>query len=270
MEEASIIALRLAVFVGVLSIMALLEFVIPKRPLGFSKIQRWTTNGFFIIAGAIVIRIMAALPVPLAAVAAAYYAETQGWGLLNMVEWPFWVELVLSLALLDMAIYFQHWASHKIPVLWMFHKVHHSDVDIDVTTAIRFHPIEIGLSMLYKIILIFILGPAAAAVMLFEMILNGCAMFNHANIALPKWLDSFVRIFLVTPDMHRIHHSKIRTETDSNYGFSISLWDRLFRTYIAQPKMGHDLMDIGLPEHQNANPTKILWTLKFPFSKEKG
>ncbi len=269
MEEMNIVALRLVVFVGVLSIMAMLEFVIPKRPLGFSKIKRWTTNSFFIVAGAVVIRIMAALPVPLAAVAAAYYAQTQGWGLFNMVDWPFWVELVLSLALLDMAIYFQHWASHKIPMLWMFHKVHHSDVDFDVTTAIRFHPIEIGLSMLYKIILIFLIGPAAAVVMLFEMILNGCAMFNHANIAMPKWLDSLVRLFLVTPDMHRVHHSKIREETDSNYGFSISLWDRLYGTYTAQPKMGHDLMSIGLPQHQNPEPTKILWLLKFPFMKDK-
>ncbi len=269
MENVDEVTLRLIVFVGILAIMAMLEMIIPKRPLGYSKLKRWTTNAFFIVAGAVVIRIMAALPVALAAVFAAKYAAANGWGLFNMVDLPFWVELVLSLILLDMAIYFQHWASHKIPMLWMFHKVHHSDVDIDVTTAIRFHPIEIGLSMLYKIILIFIIGPAAATVMLFEMILNGCAMFNHANIALPKWLDSIVRIFLVTPDMHRIHHSKIKQETDSNYGFSISLWDRVFGTYIAQPKMGHDLMNIGLMEHQNPKPTEIFWLLKFPFMKGK-
>lgn len=269
MENIDEVTLRLIVFVGILVTMAMLEMVIPKRPLGYSKLHRWLTNAFFIISASLVIRAMAFISAFLAAVTAAQYAQANGWGLLNQVDLPLWAEVLIGLALLDFAIYLQHWASHKIPMLWMFHKVHHSDVDIDVTTAIRFHPIEIALSMLYKVVLIFILGPSAATVLLFEMILNGCAMFNHSNIALPKWLDSFVRLFIVTPDMHRVHHSKIREEHDSNYGFSISLWDRLFRTYIAQPRMGHDLMSIGLMHHQNPEPTKIWWLLKFPFMKEK-
>lgn len=258
-------AARLTVFIAVFGLMALLELVIPKRRLKWSKARRWLTNILYTGINTVVIRLMGLFAVPLVAMAAAAYTADQGYGFFNLVDWPFWVEFVLALIILDMAIYFQHWASHKIPMLWSFHQVHHSDTDIDVSTAIRFHPIEIALSMLYKIVLVFLIGPAVMAVIVFEMILNGCAGFNHANVALPKWLDSFLRLFLVTPDMHRVHHSIIENETNSNYGFSISLWDRLFGTYVAQPKMTHDGMTIGLAYYQSEKPSNWFWTIALPF-----
>ncbi|GBF27288.1 hypothetical protein MnTg02_02340 [bacterium MnTg02] len=147
--------------------------------------------------------------------------------------------------------------------------MHHSDVDIDVTTAVRFHPIEIALSMLYKVVLVVGIGPSVLAVVLFEVILNGCAMFNHANVDLPRTLDRLLRIFVVTPDMHRVHHSILKLETDSNYGFNLSIWDRLFRTYRAQPEKGHRNMTIGLPDQQSTQPTRLLWSLSFPFARPR-
>ena len=186
---------------------------------------------------------MAMLAVPVAAVAAAFFAQEHGLGLLNQVAWPDWLKLVIALLVLDLAIWAQHLVSHKVPLFWRLHRVHHADRDIDVTTAVRFHPIEIALSMLWKIVVVVPLGASPFAVFLFEVILNACAMFNHANIALPSWLDRALRLFIVTPDMHRVHHSVLRSEHDRNYGFNLSLWDRLFRTYLAEPEgraAGHD------------------------------
>ena len=182
------------------------------------------------------LRLMAMLAVPVAAIAAAFYAQAHGIGLLNNVAWPAWIKIVVALLALDLAIWAQHLASHKVPLFWRLHQVHHADRDIDVTTAVRFHPVEIGLSMVWKIVVVVPLGAAPLAVFLFEVILNACAMFNHANIALPAWLDRVLRLFVVTPDMHRVHHSVLRREHDSNYGFNLSVWDRLFRTYTAQPR----------------------------------
>ncbi|MEL6289834.1 MAG: sterol desaturase family protein, partial [Pseudomonadota bacterium] len=215
--------IRFAAFGGIFVLMALLELALPRRELSQSRRTRWTTN--LLIAGVdtLIVRLMGMLAVPLVALAAAIYAQSQGWGLFNLVDWPLWLEFVAAIVLLDLAIYGQHVASHRIPFLWRLHKVHHSDVDIDVTTAIRFHPGEIALSMLFKIALVFLIGPAAIAVVAFEILLNGAAMFNHANVALPRWLDRLLRLFLVTPDMHRVHHSTIVRETDSNFGFSLSL-----------------------------------------------
>lgn len=257
--------IRFSAFAGVFIVMALLEMALPKRDLSQPKSHRWFTN--ILIAGvdSLVVRLMSMLAVPLVALAAALYAESRGWGLFNVVSLPIWLEFVVAIIVLDFAIYVQHVASHKIPVLWRLHQVHHSDVDIDVTTAIRFHPIEIALSMLYKIVLVFLLGPAAVAVVAFEVLLNGCAMFNHANVALPKWLDSILRTFLVTPDMHRVHHSIIHRETDSNYGFSLSIWDKMFRTYNAQPQDGHLGMTIGLDTYQDDRPTRFSWSILLPF-----
>jgi len=257
--------LRFGAFGGIFIVMALLELLWPKRNLSQSKARRWFTNISIGGLDSLVIRLMGMLAVPLVALAAAIYAEARGWGLFNLIDLPIWIEFVTAVVILDFAIYLQHVASHKIPVLWRLHKVHHSDVDIDVTTAIRFHPIEIALSMLYKIVLVLALGPAAVAVVAFEILLNGTAMFNHANVALPKWLDRILRLVLVTPDMHRVHHSIIHGETDSNYGFSLSLWDRAFRTYIAQPAHGHRGMTIGLEEHQTGEPTRFAWSLLLPF-----
>ena len=261
--------LRLSAFVGILAAMAFLELVLPKRRLKYSKSHRWFTN--FAIAGldTLLVRLMAQLTVPIAAVSTALYAEAKGWGLLNMLDLPFALEAVLVVAVLDFAIYLQHVASHKIPLLWRIHAMHHSDVDFDVTTAIRFHPIEIALSMLYKCLLVLILGPAAGAVVIFEIILNGSAMFNHANLNLPPWLDRVLRTFLVTPDMHRVHHSTERHETDSNYGFALSFWDRMFATYKDQPELGHRDMQIGLPNYQSESPTGLSWSLALPFQKRR-
>jgi len=257
--------LRFSMFVGILLAMALLEVAIPRRRLTAGKARRWLTNLTIVGIDSAVVRLMGALAVPLAAVATAIWAETQGWGLFNWLAWPSWVEIILAIVILDFAIWLQHYVSHKAPLLWRLHQMHHADIDFDVSTAIRFHPIEIALSMIWKIILVLVLGPAALAVVLFEVILNGCAMFNHANIALPRWLDAALRLFIVTPDMHRVHHSTRRQEHNSNYGFSLSVWDRLFGTYTAQPAGGHDGMKIGLEAYQNEGPTKIAWSLLLPF-----
>ena len=260
--------LRFSVFAGILIAMALAELAIPRRKLSTPKPRRWLTNFSIVALDTLVVRLMGALAVPLVAVAAAVYCETNGWGLFNIVDWPQWLEFVLALLVLDLAIWFQHLVSHKVPIFWQLHQVHHADRDIDVSTAIRFHPVEIALSMLWKIVLVFVFGPSAFAVVVFEVILNGCAMFNHANIALPAWLDKLLRIFIVTPDMHRVHHSVIRREHDSNYGFNLSVWDRLFGTYTAQPEKGHKGMTIGLSSYQSLSPTKLLWSLALPFRRQ--
>jgi sterol desaturase/sphingolipid hydroxylase (fatty acid hydroxylase superfamily) len=263
--------IRLAVFAGVFLVMALIELLWPKRKLMVSKRKRWLTNLGISVTGTLLLwllRLMSVLAVPVAAIAAAFYAETHQIGLLNQVAWPAWVKLTIALVVLDLAIWAQHLASHKIPLLWRLHQVHHADRDIDVTTAVRFHPIEIGLSMLWKIVVVVPLGASPFSVFLFEVILNACAMFNHANIALPQWLDRIVRLFIVTPDMHRVHHSVLRREHDSNYGFNLSIWDRLFRTYTAQPEAGHQGMTIGLNPYQSTAPTRFGWSLWLPFGRQ--
>jgi sterol desaturase/sphingolipid hydroxylase (fatty acid hydroxylase superfamily) len=252
-------------------VMALIELLWPKRKLMVSKRKRWLTNLGISVTGTLLLwllRLMSVLAVPVAAIAAAFYAETHQIGLLNQVAWPAWVKLTIALVVLDLAIWAQHLASHKIPLLWRLHQVHHADRDIDVTTAVRFHPIEIGLSMLWKIVVVVPLGASPFSVFLFEVILNACAMFNHANIALPQWLDRIVRLFIVTPDMHRVHHSVLRREHDSNYGFNLSIWDRLFRTYTAQPEAGHQGMTIGLNPYQSTAPTRFGWSLWLPFGRQ--
>jgi len=259
--------LRFAVFAGVFLVMAAVEFFWPKRKLIASKGRRWLTNIGISVTAGVLIRLMATAIVPIAAVAVAFYAEDHQIGLLNHAPWPTWLKVAASLVLLDLAIWAQHLASHKIPVLWRLHKVHHADRDIDVTTAVRFHPIEIGLSMLWKIVVVLVLGAPPLAVFLFEVILNACAMFNHANVALPGWADAILRLVVVTPDMHRVHHSVRRREHDSNYGFNLSLWDRLFRTYTAQPEGGHQGMTIGLNTYQNEEPSKLGWSLVLPFRR---
>ena len=257
--------IRLAVFFGVFVVMALIELAWPKRGLSVSKGKRWLTNLGISVTASLVLRLMAMLTVPVAAIAAAFYAQAHGIGLLNNVAWPEWLKIVVALLALDLAIWAQHLVSHKVPLFWRLHQVHHADRDIDVTTAVRFHPVEIALSMLWKIVVVVPLGASPFAVFLFEVILNACAMFNHANIALPAWLDGVLRLFVVTPDMHRVHHSVIRREHDSNYGFNLSLWDRLFRTYTAQPEAGHQGMTIGLTPYQSEAPTRFGWSLWLPF-----
>jgi len=262
-------ALRLAIFLGVFVVMALIELGWPKRALIAPKARRWLTNLGIAGVDSLVLRAMAMLAVPVAAVAAAFYVQNHQIGLLNQVAWPEWFKILVALLVLDLAIWAQHLASHKIPLFWRLHQVHHADRDIDVTTAVRFHPVEIALSMLWKIVVVAVLGASPLAVFLFEVILNACAMFNHANIALPRTLDRVLRLLVVTPDMHRVHHSVLRSEHNRNYGFNLSLWDRLFRTYVAQPQAGHQGMTIGLDPYQTEAPTRFAWSLALPFRKRQ-
>jgi sterol desaturase/sphingolipid hydroxylase (fatty acid hydroxylase superfamily) len=263
MENEAII--RLSVFLGLFGLFAVVEAVLPRRVRTQPRSRRWLTNWSFTVLNTLTLRAMA-FAMPLLAVGAAVDAGQNGWGLLNWLGLPIWVEIAVAILILDFAIWAQHLITHKIPVLWRLHRVHHADRDIDVTTAIRFHPIEIALSMLLKIGLVYALGPSALAVVLFEIILNGTALFNHANIALPTSIDRVLRLVLVTPDMHRVHHSTHRHEHDSNYGFSLSIWDRMFGTYVAQPEDGHDNMTIGL-RWQDERPSKLGWSLRLPFGK---
>lgn len=264
MENES--AIRLSVFLGLFVLLAALEWLLPRRPRVQPRPGRWFTNWGIIVLDTLTLRLLALL-LPLLAVGAAVDAGQAGWGLLNAVAWPFWFETVLAILILDFVIWGQHLVTHKVPLLWRLHRVHHADRDMDVTTAIRFHPVEIALSMLLKIGVVYLLGPSALAVIVFEIMLNGTAMFNHANLKLPLWLDSIVRKVLVTPDMHRVHHSVHRHEHDSNYGFALSIWDQMFGTYIAQPQEGHDAMEVGL-EWQDDRPARIGWVLKLPFAKD--
>ena len=257
--------LRLAVFVGLFVVLAVIERFAPRRTRP-NYARRWLTNWLFVIVDTITLRALA-LFLPFAAVLAAADASTRGWGLLNMTELPRWLELIIVVLLLDLAIWLQHVLSHKIPALWRIHRVHHSDIEFDVTTAIRFHPVEIALSMAFKIGLVYLLGPAAWTVVVFEILLNGSSMFNHANIKLPQGFDRAVRAVLVTPDMHRSHHSVHRHEHDTNFGFSLSWWDRLFGTYTQSPKDGHKEMKIGL-HWQDLRPTRLLWSMAVPFFRK--
>lgn len=260
---ANEVAIRLSVFLGLFVILIAIEALLPRRKRSQSRSTRWFTNISLTVIDTLTIRLMAVI-LPVLAVGAAMDASARGWGLLGAVDWPNWVEVILAMLILDFVIWAQHLITHKVPILWRLHRVHHADRDMDVTTAIRFHPIEIALSMLLKIGVVYALGPTAFAVILFEIILNGSAMFNHANMNLPPKLDQVLRLFIVTPDMHRVHHSVHREEHDSNYGFSLSIWDRMFGTYIPQPAEGHDDMDVGL-RWQDDRPAKLGWALMLPF-----
>jgi sterol desaturase/sphingolipid hydroxylase (fatty acid hydroxylase superfamily) len=257
--------LRLAAFIGIFAIMALWEVAAPRRMRVMRRAGRWITNWAISIANTGLLAFMKAV-LGVAATLAALDASARGIGLLNGLAWPAWAEVLIAFVVLDFAIWLQHLASHKIPILWRLHRVHHADRDVDVTTAIRFHPVEIGLSMLFKIAVVYAIGAPALAVVLFEIVLNGAAMFNHANVRLGA-ADGWLRLAIVTPDMHRVHHSVDRREHDANYGFNLSVWDRMFRTYVAEPRGGHDGMTIGLPAHQNEGPADLVWSLSFPFRK---
>lgn len=263
MENEALI--RLVVFLGLFVVFATAEAVLPRKTRSQPRGQRWLTNAALVVIDSLGLQALGWL-LPLLAVGAAYDAAQIGWGLFNQTGWPWWLEITLAVLILDFAIWLQHLITHKIPVLWRLHRVHHSDQDIDVTTALRFHPLEILLSMGLKIALVYALGPSAVAVVLFEVLLNGTAMFNHANIRLPLRVDRLIRLVLVTPDMHRVHHSVYRAEHDSNYGFALSIWDRIFGTYISQPKDGHDAMTIGL-EWQDGQPNRLGWALRLPFQR---
>jgi sterol desaturase/sphingolipid hydroxylase (fatty acid hydroxylase superfamily) len=254
-------ALRLAVFAGVFMVMALGELAAPRRDLGFGRSRRWMTNLAIVLIDTLAVRLV----FPLAAVGVAIWADTHGIGLFHTLALPGWLAGLLAFLVLDLAIWTQHLAVHKVPVLWRIHRVHHADVDIDFTTALRFHPFEILLSMVWKMLVILLIGAPPLSVFVFEVVLNGMAMFNHANVALSNRLDRILRAVVVTPDMHRVHHSTDIRETDSNYGFNLSVWDRLFRTYVPQPALGHLDMNIGLDDYQCDRPTELAWSLWLPF-----
>lgn len=257
--------IRLGVFLGLFVLFAVLETVAPRRARKLPRHSRWLTNWALVVLDTVALRALA-LALPLLAVGAALDARLAGWGLFNLVALPAWLEVLLAILMFDLAIWAQHLITHKVPFLWRFHRVHHADRDMDVTTAIRFHPLEIAASMLLKLGLVYLIGPAAWAVIAFEVLLNGTALFNHANLSLPLALDRVLRLVLVTPDMHRVHHSALRAEHDSNYGFALSIWDRMFGTHIAQPGFGHDLMTVGL-EWQDDAPTRLGWSLLLPFRR---
>lgn len=263
MPELGEAQIRLFVFVGLFILFGLMELLMPRRRPMSVKSNRWITNISIVVLDTLVLRL---LPLGLA-IGASVWASEHGIGLFNLVSAPFWLAAILGFLFLDFAIWFSHWASHKVPLLWAIHRMHHSDVDIDVSTAIRFHPFEILLSMAFKIAIVTALGIPAIAVLVFEIVLNGAAMFNHSNLKLPLSVDKVLRRFVVTPDMHRVHHSVLHRETDSNYGFNLSVWDRLFGTYVDQPSMGHEQMTIGLGDWQDERPTNLWWCLKVPFLK---
>lgn len=235
-------AIRLSFFLAVFLLMALWELVAPRRLLRLPKAARWSANLGLVVLNTLVLRLL----FPAAAVGVATFAATRGWGLFNTLPAPFWLAVIASVVILDFVIWLQHVMVHAIPLLWRLHRVHHADLDYDLTTGARFHPIEIILSMLIKFAAVLLLGPPTLAVVIFEVVLNATAMFNHANARLPLGLDRALRLVLVTPDMHRVHHSVEDDETNSNFGFNLPWWDRLFGTYRDQPRGGHQGMTIGI------------------------
>jgi sterol desaturase/sphingolipid hydroxylase (fatty acid hydroxylase superfamily) len=245
------IGIRLAFYFGVFGLMALWELLAPRRPLTVSKMMRWTNNLGLALLNTLILRLV----FPAAAIGVALFATNNGWGLFNYFRISYPLAIVLSVIALDLVIYFQHVLMHAVPTLWRLHRVHHADLDYDVTTGSRFHPLEIVLSMLIKFCAILVLGAPAVGVVIFEVVLNALAMFNHGNVRLPQGFDRVLRLLVVTPDMHRVHHSIEDNEANSNFGFNLSLWDRLFGTYIDQPRDGHADMTIGI--HQYREPKKV-------------
>ena len=247
------ISIRLGFFFGIFATVAAWELLAPRRSLTASKIIRWSNNLGLVFLNTLLLRFL----FPAAAVGVAVLAQQRGWGLFNVAATPFPLATIVSIVIMDMVIYIQHVMVHAVPILWRLHRVHHADPDYDVTTGARFHPLEIILSMLIKFTTIVLLGPPVVAVVIFEVVLNATAMFNHGNIKLPKGIDRILRWFVVTPDMHRVHHSIEDDETNSNFGFSLPWWDRLFGTYRDQPRAGHTGMTIGI--HNFHEPKQITW-----------
>lgn len=257
--------LRLVAFFGVFAVLAVWEALAPRRVRSQTRRRRWSINLGLSAINTLVLRVA----FPAAAVGAALWAGAQGWGLFNTIAAPFWLAVGMSILALDLAVYGQHRLSHAVPWLWRLHRLHHIDLDVDVTTAGRFHPVEILLSMLWKIAVVVALGAPPVAVLAFEILLSATAMFSHAQIALPPTIDRLLRSVLVTPDMHRVHHSIHRDETDSNYGTLVSTWDRLFRSYRDQPRDGHETMVLGVESHRSARALSFTGLLLGPFRRDQ-
>lgn len=253
--------MRFGVFLSVLAAMAMWEVFAPRRSQAHGRAVRWPSNLGIVVLDSLVVRVL----FPAGAVGAALWAEAKGWGLLRLLDVPPWLGVPLSMVLLDLAIWAQHVVFHRVPVLWRLHRMHHADTEFDVTTGLRFHPVEIVLSMLIKIAVVVALGAPALAVLLFEVILNASAMFSHGNVRLPPRLDAALRRVIVTPDMHRVHHSALREETDSNYGFCLSAWDRLFGTYRPEPRLGQEGFTIGIETFRDPAELRLDRLLTQPF-----
>ena len=250
--------LRLAAFASILAVMMLWEIASPCRRRGIPRLLRWSGNLGIVALDNVLVRLL--FPVTVAAFAATLYRN--GYGLLGLVAWPNWLEVMIALIVLDLAIYLQHVLFHAVPGLWRLHRMHHADLEFDTTTGLRFHPVEILMSMGIKFGVVAALGPPVLAVVLFEILLNGTSLFNHCNVSLPKQLDRVLRWIVVTPDMHRVHHSIIPAETNSNFGFNLPWWDRLFGTYREQPREGHQGMTIGIEAFRSEGDLRLdrmLW-----------
>ena len=266
---ASEAAIRVGAFLVIFISMAVFELVSPRleraEMTGALKSRRWLTNLSMVLLASIILRVV----FPAAAVGAALWAETEGWGLFRLAGLDSVAAGIFAFFILDFAVWLEHLASHKIPLLWRIHRVHHADVGFDVTTGLRFHPLEIILSMAWKAGVVVVIGAPVLSVLIFEIVLNGSSMFNHSNIRLGPNVDKWLRPIIVTPDMHRVHHSSEPAETDSNYGFNFAFWDRLFSTYAAQPTRGHQAMEIGLREYRNGGAVRFGWSLALPFRQTR-
>ena len=254
---------RLGSYAGIFGLMAIWEVIAARRESTTGKGSRWVGNLSLVFFDTLAVRLL----FPTAALGTALIVADLGWGVLNVVSVPYWAAVAISVAALDLAIYLQHIMFHALPALWRLHMVHHADVDLDVTSGTRFHPIEILISMLYKLAVIAVLGPPVLGVLLFEVVLNALAMFNHANARIPLPLDRVLRWIVVTPDMHRVHHSVERREHNTNFGFNLSCWDRLLGTYKDQPEKGHQGMTIGLKSFRERTWQSLPRLLAMPFVK---
>lgn len=257
--------IRLSAALGIFLTMIGWESLSPRRTLHLSRRQRWPINLGLAAFNMLIMRVTLGGIAYLSAV----HAADNGWGLLNLWHAPTWLSIIITLLALDFALYCQHIITHKWPLLWRLHQIHHTDLEFDATTAVRFHPLEIMLSMFYKVAWIYLIGAHPMSVIAFEIILNGAATFNHSNVNIPPAIDKKLRWLLITPDMHRVHHSTIPTETDSNYGFSISWWDRLCKTYTPDPKYGHTNMPIGLNAYRSQKDLSFTRLLLLPFKPLK-
>ncbi len=258
--------IRLGAFVSILAAMALWEILGPRRKLEVPKAYRWVNNWSIVVLDVLAVRLV----FPAGAVTLAVFVESQGWGIFQYLAWPQWLAVVLSVIILDFAVWLQHVIFHFVPALWRFHRMHHADLDVDVTTGLRFHPVEILISMVIKAAAIVVLGAPAVAVLIFEVLLNATSMFNHSNVRVPAKLEPVLRWIIVTPDMHRIHHSWDQPETDSNFGFNLPWWDRLLGTYRAWPKGGHEGMVLGLERFRERTWLRLDKLLLLPFTGDTG
>ncbi|MDE2085616.1 MAG: sterol desaturase family protein [Xanthomonadaceae bacterium] len=259
LQYASLI--RLTAFATVFAAMALWELAAPRRPQPLGRRRRWPGNLGVVVVDTLLVRLL----VPTTAVAVALAATQRGWGLWPALHAPPWLAVIGSIMLLDMAIYLQHVLFHAVPVLWRLHRMHHADLELDVSSGARFHPLEVLLSLGIKLVVVAALGAPAVAVLVFEVLLNASSMFNHANVRMPAWLDGVLRLLVVTPDMHRVHHSWLPRETNANFGFNLSCWDRLFGTYRAQPQEGQLGMTIGIHQLRDPGELRLDRLLSQPF-----